>query len=355
MVLLLERLAPLALPVSAFLFRPWEYITGSYRYNRAHTDQTLSLTGYGDLSNMLGVRSYRVYRPYVWTNDEYGFRNDPTTRHEHPDIVVVGDSFMAGAAGPDAETFAHVLQAQTERSVYAYVPSNLSSFLKDPRFRASPPALVIWGRVERNLSGDNGEIDMLAADVTCFQDTLSLRRHIEDAKTLVKRAIGGFVEYANLSLGRRIARPLLAEAIFDLTGRQHDDVVIGPHASHMLFFARTIHLLDVPASERLYDRTLAAVLHVSDCLARRGTRLVFLPIPDKEHVYAEILGESPPHPDPLEELLALTRDQGILGVSLSPLFQAHARSGSLLYWPDDTHWNGDGVRLAVTQTLQVLP
>ena len=98
-----------------------------------------------------------------------------------------------------------------------------------------------------------------------------------------------------------------------------------------------------------------AVAHVRDCLAKRGTQLIFMPIPDKEHVYAARLGREPQLPDPLGVLDAMLAEKNIARVSLIDRFLAESTLGKdLLYWPDDTHWNARGIALSIEEIKKLL-
>ncbi|OGJ71765.1 hypothetical protein A3G69_01975 [Candidatus Peribacteria bacterium RIFCSPLOWO2_12_FULL_53_10] len=349
-----DRSAPFLLPLDAFFFRPWEYMMGAFRYNIPRTERMLQISGYGDLANLLGVPTYRVPRLYTWTNDRYGKRNATVIQNEHPAIVVVWDSFMASAADPDEKTFVTQLQQHVEDSVYGYVPSDMSLFLRDQRFLKNPPKIVLWGRAERNTLGSNGEIETLLADTSCFSNTTRKDRFVKSSKDFVKAMIGDFVEYTQLSILRRTMQQSLKHMIYVWTG-QHTIVVTIVPEDTMLFLDRGLAILSSPGSARGFDRVADAVAHVRDCLEARGTRLIFMPIPDKEHIYASRIGREPLSPDPLLVLDAALEERKIAHVSLVKRFQEESGSGKdLLYWLDDTHWNARGIGVAVEEVMKKL-
>ncbi len=354
-LLLVERLAPVVLSLDAFFFRPWEYMTGAYRYNAPRTSMTMTLEGYGDLSNILGTPQFRVPRQYVWTNDAYGFRNSFATQHEYPEILVVGDSFMTSAADNDDDTFVEQLRKRTGKRVSGYVPANMSEFLADPRFHVNVPPVVLWGRVERNLLGDDGEMQTLLKDSTCFRNSKESRDALSTLKEKVKSSVGPFKEYATLSIFRRTARQLLAQAVFAITGEYDSQVQIAEDGSGILFFAKGIRLLGRSSDDRDMKSVAQAVAHVRDCLAERGSTLLFLPIPDKEHVYAEKVKAESASANVFEDFSAHLRSQNVTFVDLWPVFAGYAQEEQeLLYWPDDTHWNAKGISVAVEEVTKKL-
>ncbi|MFH0770830.1 MAG: hypothetical protein V1926_05670 [Candidatus Peregrinibacteria bacterium] len=346
----IDRLAPIVLPPQAYHFRPWIYMTGAFRYDQPRKNERMVMNGYGDLANMLGVPKYRIVRPFVWTNDAYGFRNTTATQHDRADIVVIGDSFMANAADSDETAFVTQLQSKRQSSVTAAVPLDMSRFLAEQRFLQAPPKIVIWGRVERNLSGDNGEIQKLWSDTSCFSDPPSV---LTQAKRIVKSGIGGFVEYARLSVVNRFSNQMIKLLVYRITGSPLDsEVWLHENPAQMLFLRKGAQLAERSADKRGYDQTVQAVAHARECLAKRGTTLMFLPIPDKEHIYSSFAGIVPPKEDPLQRMIDLTQKENIEVVSLLRPFLREKTH--LLYWPDDTHWNAEGIRIAVEATTAVL-
>lgn len=83
-----------------------------------------------------------------------------------------------------------------------------------------------------------------------------------------------------------------------------------------------------------------------DLLARKGSQFLFVIAPDKETIYPEQLPDAIRHalrPDRLGQLMAHLRATGSK-VSVLPLHDVlrAAKSEGLVYFPQDTHWNGRG-------------
>lgn len=349
-----DRISPVILPLNAYLYHPWEYMMGAFRYNIPRKDYAITIDGYGDLANMLGAPSYRVMRAFTWTNDRYGKRNAQGTQHDAPEIVVVGDSFMASAGDSDKNSFVTQLQNAVDVPVTGYVPSDMSLFLRDARFKENPPKIVLWGRVERNTIADNGEIQTLLKDTSCFSTMTQRERLAKISKDFVKQRIGNFVEYAQLSILRRTMEQSLRHLLFRWTGK-HTKSVILISGEPMLFHDRGLAVLSSPGAERGLDAVADAVARVRDCLADRGTRLIFMAIPDKEHVYASRLGREVSTPDPLLVLEQELDERSLDYVSLVKPFLAESGPGKeLLYWSDDTHWNARGMGVGVEEVIKAL-
>ena len=352
---LTDRLSPLVLPSQVFFFRGWEYVSGAGRYNIPRTHITFHSREYGDLGNMLGVSSFKDWRENDYTMDGAGYRNALGHRDLRARVFVAGDSFFAGAGNSDEDTVAFALGKALGASVTPYVPGDLSRLLSTGRLaQQSAPHLLVWGRVERNLTADDPEIMHLLADSMCFVPTASQRR-ITEIKDRVKFLIGGVVEYTRLSLLRHLGEQMFLEARFRMTGETPPNVVLSTDGSRILFYAKDVRLLRQGADERGLSAVADAIAHTADCLARRNIRLLFVSIPDKSHVEfphvpASSRPQDPLSPNPLTELRALLSSRGVENVELSTAFREYARThDDFLYWKDDTHWNGSGVRLAVKQ------
>ena len=88
-------------------------------------------------------------------------------------------------------------------------------------------------------------------------------------------------------------------------------------------------------------------------------------VPSNEEVYAWVLDGAPPwsaraEPSGLADVLrGLCEQHGFRFMDLKPpLVEASRReyekSGALLWWRDDTHWNGDGQRVAAAALYETL-
>jgi hypothetical protein len=88
-----------------------------------------------------------------------------------------------------------------------------------------------------------------------------------------------------------------------------------------------------------------------------GFQLIVLLVPDKFTVYEPLLlgreAKGGPGSDYLDRLERSLSAAGVPVVNLKNVFQARAArelpSNSYLYWLDDTHWNGHGMRIAAEE------
>ena len=357
-LVLIDRSAALLLRPERTFFRGWEYVAGAGHYNIARKSLTHVQDEYGDLGNMLGVGRLKQWRHNAYTMDDEGYRNAHGTKRSDAPVLLVGDSFIAGVGNTDDDTFAVQLERSADRDVEPYVPGDLSLLLLEHRLSlAASGSLIVWGRVERNLTGEDSEMQAWLRTSSCPVLTERERRSRE-VKLWVKRLIGGVVEYVHISPLRRAGQGIFQELRFALTGGHATPVIPAEDGSDLLFFAKDVRLLGQDAAARRLTDVAQSISHARNCLAERGLRLLFVPIPDKSHIETVHVPQSlrpsiPLSPDPLDILQRELRLRGIATVDLLPAFQS-ATEKELLYWKDDTHWNAAGIRIATEETANVL-
>ncbi len=315
----------------------------------------------GDLTRLLGVRSvakpFEEYHPgLVDWRDEHGNRNKPPTVGIYYPIVTVGDSFMENG-GRYEELFFNRLADVSGLPVYNHAATGRGSFLgllrllASKRFFDSPPRVVVWGILEREIRGDHfvGLVERVESGVwteghaapraVMRWDPLlpcNLKRSLPDSSAIAQVAARVW------NLARTI-----------LFGQINPMVVLSPGSREpMLFYAPSLTAARWGAEVRDIPRVAWAISRASEVLASRGVRLVAVLIPDKEQVYRDRLPDSVDSipRSCLYDLEAALGEKRVPVVNLLEPFRAEAGSGRLLYWRDDTHWNSAGIDFAVRLT-----
>lgn len=109
--------------------------------------------------------------------------------------------------------------------------------------------------------------------------------------------------------------------------------------------------------------TMTAMQKLSD---QRHLHVSVAVVPSKEEVYAWVLDGAPawstgPEPSGFSKVLGrLCEERDFQFIDLKPTLLDEARrefekSGGLIWWADDTHWNGQGQRAAARVIYQNLP
>ncbi|MGI9068954.1 MAG: alginate O-acetyltransferase AlgX-related protein [Pyrinomonadaceae bacterium] len=339
-------------PADRYIYR-WAPLPQLQRY--AAGVNFVGLT-YGDLAAVSGRADWREWHRIRFVTDEYGFRNEPppTGFEARPlDLIVLGDSFGVAAATTQEETLSVVLARDYDRAVYNLSVSRegprhqyANLLLEGQRLNTREGACVLWlifagndldepyyPELENPRPAHLGVFARLAAGVGDFRARSPLRRLMlgNDSRSIIERK---FVD------GRRM---LFNTAYAQRRWRTAEEVMRHPNFGHL---KTTLSAMQKLAGERH--------LHVSVAL-----------VPSKEEVYSWVLDGAPAwsadeEPSGFSDVLGrLCEQHGFRFLDLKPALledarQENEKSGALLWWPDDSHWNGVGQHVAARAIHQNL-
>jgi len=332
---------------------PWPPLPQLHRYE-AGVD-FVGMT-YGDLAAVSGRVDWREWRQIRFVTDEHGFRNEPLGSGSgvRPlDLIVLGDSFGVATGTSQEEILSNLLRDNYGLSVY-----NLSVSRENPqqeyanlliegnRLNTREGTCVLW------LIFQGNDLD------ESYYSELQEPRPVTPG--LLARLAGQISEFRTHSPVRALLTPNGASEVLDRTfvdGRQMlfnesyarrrsrtaEDVMRHPNFEH---FKETFD-----AMERLSEK-------------RRLSIAVTL-VPSKEEVYGWVLDGGSPwstrsEPSGFSTVLrGLCERHGFSFLDVKPpLVEAsrlyYEKSGALLWWLDDTHWNGDGQRAAAAAISEKL-
>jgi hypothetical protein len=325
----------------------------------------------GDLTSLLGLpavaRRFEEVRPArVDITDEFGFRNQPPVRERTYPIVAAGDSYMVAGVSQD-DMFGQWLERIGGQAVYNYAyPGRgplfgVERFLRDERFRKDPPRVLVWGLVEREIGGVMfaGMASRLAALDQGPSNVATSGRINWNAFTpeALKTSLPStsVIAQASKKIWNRV-RYLVFGAITPEVAMSTASVEGRP----LLFYTWSVKAMRWTPEERKPEMMVDVIRTLSNYYRERGVKLVVMLIPDKEQVYRELLppslGEAGgPIPDStLNDIEKGLKNRDVCVVNLLEPFRAAAQKGSLLYWPDDTHWNSKGMELAAQRVWNAI-
>ncbi|MCA1620885.1 MAG: hypothetical protein LC795_16570 [Acidobacteria bacterium] len=303
---------------------------------------------YGDLAAVSGRGDWRERRRIRFVTDEYGFRNEPRGDDARPlDLVLLGDSFGVAAGTSQEETLGGVLAREYGLAVYNLSVSRenprqqyANLLLEGGRLNTREDALVLWlifpgndldepyhAELEDPRPEAPGLLTRLGVGVGDFRSRSPVR-------TLLSRGGAGRVIERKLPDGRPV---LFDETYARRRGRTAEDVLRHPNFESL---KRTLGLM-----ERL--------------AGQRRLRVAVALVPSKEEAYSWVLDGAPPWssgagPSGASVVLrGLCERHGFRFLDLRPALveaarAAYEKSGALLWWRDDTHWNGEGQRVAAS-------
>jgi alginate O-acetyltransferase complex protein AlgJ len=326
----------LLLPPTFFTYRTWEALVfknpiphmGSF-----YPNMKTEMSEQGDLafhSNFAEIRDN-----IVWKTDELGYRNN--TFIKQPDVVIVGDSFMAGVTLSQENTFANLLDGELPKkiSVYNMSPSTFGNF----DFLLSSgvigrPKLVIFSIVERSLPA-----------------VLGIEQERRNTKLLYLRKVNKMLTFPGLNshVDRFVAFNSIKWATSRLHGKTGNGIQSEIDSAMFFFQAKSVD----PFSAEIAERTSEQIFSYKNYCDGIGIDFLFLPMPNKESVYPEIV---PLENEPtfLLTLDSLLRAKGIQSINSLKIYKENKGRGELFYQYDDTHWNAKGAALLAREVANLL-
>lgn len=316
-------------PLDLYTYRSWEAMSPLFLGlgQPFYPNQHLEIVEVGEL----GVRTeYSIEKPVEFITDYYGQRYAGPMLEGY-DIIIVGDSNVVGSGLTQADTIAAVLADETGRSVYPFYNS-IDGFLNEAHLTAQKPQLVILMRIERRVDPDLCP-DSLPAQWP-YPTTVSPPENNFQIQILIDR----------------ILREGYYSTQYFRSQRSERQVIVN-ESTGMLFFETS--LASPVNSPEIKQETIEAVTRCKQWFEAQGVRFIFIPIPDKENVYFDLI------PDSDRPELDVPRDQYLIDVmtglavnqveviDLLTAYQSARQQRNTPYQLDDTHWSSTGIRIAV--------
>jgi hypothetical protein len=337
-------------PADRFIYR-WPPLPQLQRYVAGVNFEGIT---YGDLAAASGRREWREQRRIKFVTDAHGFRNEPsgTGSGARPlDVVVLGDSFGVAASTSQEDTLSSVLARDYDLSVY-----NLSISRENPRqqyanlvlegqrLKTREATSILWlifpgndldepyhRELEQPRPERPGSLTQLINSIRSFRARSALRRLMPHRGTrqIVERR---FID------GRRM---LFLAAYAQRRDRTTDDIRRHPN----------------------FESLKATLGAMESLTAERRLNVAVIIVPSKEEVYSWVLDGAPPWsadsaPSSFSVVLRELCDQhGFRFLDLKPTLveasrHAYEKSGALLWWSDDSHWNDEGQRVAAAAVYE---
>jgi hypothetical protein len=323
------------LPIDFFTFRVWEAllikefgsILPGHFYPRMEIEK---LETGGDLTH---DTSFSIPKKVKWMTDRYGYRKKDSEGIK-PWVVIVGDSNILGSGLTQEEMLSEVLEKRLKVPIYPYAPvGSINTFLKDLRFMKDHPKVVIVSIIEREIL--NLPFPKLSRQRERFfsfyewRDRVKQTKWVQSAGVLLDRLFKmNMLHHFRAGLGKEVVRN-----IHSFPSK------FGP----MYFLQGEEANREVPRDQ--FEKTIKVLETYKSVLGGRGIRFIFAPIPNKESIYYEYL-PTRRRPGFLGSLARELEDRKIETVDSQKAFEdEYRKNGTLLYFLDDTHWNGDGVEL----------
>ncbi len=297
--------------------------------------------------------------------DSWGYNNETPFGSPAYPVVVVGDSFMVSLG---TQNLAQVLSAVGGIPVYNHAApgsgpfDELQKLIRQDRFDP-PPKVVVWNLSARDLGW---RLFVRQPVEAWFEKVDAWSAYFQthpEPRIRWDRLMPAELSKAwpNSSLAAFASRRTWAQ-IKLVVFRDWPDDVLGVEAhgwGPMLFYRWNLKALPLLTAEQDAPEVVKTVLRVARGFRARGTSLVVLLVPEKEQIYRAALPEdvrnSLAHGAAmLAGIQQALEAENVPVVNLMPRFEAETEKGRRLYWRDDTHWNDDGIRVAVEELWPVV-
>ncbi|HAZ13452.1 MAG: hypothetical protein A2X86_13060 [Bdellovibrionales bacterium GWA2_49_15] len=299
---------------------------------------------FGDLANLGNFPQLRVFRHELFSSDACGNRNIPENlERTGTQILLWGDSFFAGDGNSDESLIGVQLEKLLHTFVYnaaAVQPEFMRAMTR--RLRMDNGLLVI-GILERLEYPASFVSEGLGPNDVCQELPPAFR------KRRFKENLRSLIHTSPVKIwGQNLMKSL-----------QDDDILPNVYAPNV--FSRTLKNSDVflfyPTEAPRYDKPVAALEYIRSMnleAAKEGLRILVVLIPNKYTVYSPLFQNLPAEKDQgghyLDELESRLISDGTPVLNLTSIERKAAaqayREDRYLYWPDDTHWNPEGIRVA---------
>lgn len=322
-------------PPQWYTFRLHEFamITGPHDLGPLRANLTYQNShAYGDLASLGNCTECREYRSMNIHIDRRGFANPASSGHY--DAILVGDSFGIGAEQIGDATLSSQISQRTGLSIYNAC-SPIRSITRENLIALIDQLGISHGTVFFELMDGSLSYPRTTQEDPGFEGLDRWFKNVQYSPlSNVSRELVG-----RLYDGRLLPNPFSVNVI------RH----VLPNGRPILFQLNDLRnaTSDAVPSWAKYFSVLNKELRP------RNFRLIVILVPSKYTVYQPLIKDAPRtnKSAAFEELQKRLKDIPVVNTTAA-LQQAAAKGlkqGNLLYWRDDTHWNGDGVSVAADE------
>lgn len=323
----------------------WPSLPLVSRYKKnAHYDGEV----YGDLAAMQSNANLREVRRVVFDTDAFGFRNSTALPTDDAyDLIVLGDSFGAGLGTTQNRTWVSQLQGRYGVNTY-----NLSIPGGSPW-----QSYVLFASEADRLTVHPGSVVLVTIFSGNDLDDYYYEKDVAFSELPWNSAWQSFGVRVNSFVKRSPVLQLIKRLRHGNSSENNVLIRKLPGGRTMLFYepyvARRNRTEAIVRDHQSYPKLISAICGIKNVAAKHGLTVAVALFPSKEQVYGWLVDETPPWgkapgPNGLGEALkASCKENGLAFTDLtSSLGQAAQnvwkKSGDVIYWTDDTHWNEKG-------------
>jgi alginate O-acetyltransferase complex protein AlgJ len=317
------------MPATLFTTRTWEAVLarGPILIGPFYPNIESKMTEQGDLARNT---EFSVPKHAAWRTDPIGFRNDRFIAD--PDILIIGDSSIAGTSLSQDETLASVMTQKYGLSVYSIAPANINTFieLKNSGILESP-RVVVMSSIERRIP---------------YMPAYNEHAHLSFSDL----RLNPFLQ----SLAVQIDKVRRGNLLFYLRSRANQtrgDGIQSTVDNRMFFMEGPEAVVDT--TEITMNRIVERLVNYDSYCQSIGSRFVFLPVPNKETIFWDLAGIET-QPLLIRKLISRLEARGIPSIDTVELFDQVRDRGLMPYHYDDSHWSGIAVGAAAEELAKIV-
>lgn len=311
-----------------FTNRVWEGLSFKEEMSMPfYPNQSIKMKEIGDL----GFHTHAaVVKNVVWKTDRLGYRNDSVITD--PDILIVGDSFLAGSTLTQDSTLTNTLIRLTNHKykIYNIAPVQFSTCVSlINKGIIKKPKLIIRISVERFMG--------MIADTTedsRFNRTYKINQKYPQLLTSVDRL-----------------RKFASMQWFNARFKNRTGIGFPSAVNPKMLFLEGIHSIDNDSG--LYHESIKSNTMFYYKCKSWGVKYLYIPMPNKETVYWDLVPYSK-QPNLLYLVASALNKLGIDNINPIPIYNKAKGTGQWLYNLDDTHWASPAVQILAKEIVHYI-
>jgi alginate O-acetyltransferase complex protein AlgJ len=316
------------LPPTFFTHRVWDGLAFTNQKDRPFfPNYFVEKDEIGDL----GFHTNKAIIKHVkWKTDNFGFRNDSVI-HD-PDILLIGDSFVVGCSLSQENTINSILNEETKKQfkIYNIAPSSFSVFMSLLNNHIiSKPKLIILFSIERFMFFKSDTIESRSFNKSIPKNNIEVK--FDEYKERINKftSIHWFNALFCMKTGMGIQSTINNKMLF-LEGKE-----------------------SILKDSLLYCKSIVALKRINQKCKNMGIQFLFIPMPNKESVYWELVPYKK-QPNLLFSLDSALHNEKIATINTLALYNKEKKNGTWLYHFDDTHWNKNGVKVVAKEIVKYI-
>ncbi len=314
------------IPVKSLTYRPWEALVYSNLPTNSpfYPNSYLNMNSVGDLCHH---SKNSIMKMECWKTDDIGFRNDKFIIDV--DILLIGDSFIAGSSLNQANIVSNqIMNLDSDLKVYNMAPSSISQFDKMLKLGIiNKPKVIIFSIVERSIPQ-------------------KIQYYNTNFKTKVKNKLF-FNKNINTQVDCFFKFLPFKWAKARLNGSKGIGIA-GVTNSKMYFLSGTTQ----NHNKDDLIKTKNILISYKKYCDSIGVKFIFLPMPDKETVYYELVPFEE-QPNYLYKLDSILQISGVPTINTLKIYNNYRKTNNkLLYHLDDTHWNSNSTEIIASEIIK---